>query len=92
MERDWNKNDTIWLAKKFSSILREWLTEEEMRLVNQKNSDRLDGSCASHDYCDANMAMVEAFAAMSGESISNENIDLVNDAWHLARRSKFNVA
>lgn len=89
------------LAKKFSTILREWLTEEEMSAVIERN--RADGYptniCHSHDFCDANMAMDEAFTKVMGREydFGNENgtedadLDLINAMWMQAKLADFKV-
>lgn len=51
--------------------------------------------CASHDHCDANECMAEAFAAVMGrdilpdhgEGMTQEDCDLWNQAWGRARRA-----
>ena len=56
-------NQVESVAAMFSAVLREWLTDEEMDEVVLHNANELKDSdcCASHDFCDANMAMDEAF-------------------------------
>jgi len=52
-------------------------------------------ACPSHDYCDANVTMVESFAEVCGEEMnleSDANITLWNDAWTLARRNDYREA
>lgn len=51
------------LAATFAGVLRGWLTDEEWDAMRQRNAERPEGQswCASHDYCDANMAMDAAF-------------------------------
>lgn len=53
------------LATSFVATLREWLTPAEFETVRVTNAGfRQRGDltiCASHDVCDANMAMLEAF-------------------------------
>ena len=48
-------------AINFSNILRRWLTPEQMAQVIERNMARHPGVCHSHDFCDANMAMDEAW-------------------------------
>ena len=48
--------------------------------------------CASHDYCDANQSMLDAFEKVMGREYNYEqDTDLVNDAWTLSKISNFYV-
>lgn len=53
------------LADYFVATLKDWLTPEEWSAMRKRNRLYGDGSksCASHEFCDANMAMHEAFVA-----------------------------
>lgn len=56
----------VWVAKRialhFSERLREEIGKENLAEVVRLNAtDEYIGSCASHDYCDANMTMLDAF-------------------------------
>lgn len=84
------------LAAEFTRVLREWLTEEQMREVVKRNATvRYAGCCASHDFCDANMAMLEACAKLTGKPETEHDFAdealcaIVNRAWDLARASGF---
>jgi hypothetical protein len=93
------------LAQKFSKVLREWLTPEQMLDVVRLNKDEADkGICHSHDYCDANEAMNEAFkyfmgrdcylpgdAEEVGEKAVDEDMAAWNAAWEIAKRSGFST-
>ena len=82
------------LARSFADILGEWLTPEqfaEMRLRNVQYVN--DNICASHDYCDANMAMIEAFNRVLGRepaswfaNDSDADMRLMDEAWNIAKR------
>lgn len=92
------------VAKKFSTILREWLTPKQIDHVNCQNilreilAERLEGKtdniCHSHDYCDANMAMLEAMQSFGfdcDEIIHDEQkTALWNEAWNIAKAARFN--
>jgi hypothetical protein len=56
------------LAHRFAEILKEWATPEEWSTMRATNRANGPGSpvCASHDFCDANMAMVQAFEEVFG--------------------------
>lgn len=82
------------LAAKFSAVLREWLTPEQMETVRERNTTAAYAdACASHDFCDANMAMHEALLTMSGEQepdyTDEATITLVNSAWDMAKANGF---
>lgn len=81
------------LAKEFSRVLRSWLTPEEMAKVIQLNATpQYHGCCASHDFCDSNMAMDEAFTKIVGhECDADVGLDAVtwSKAWDIAVKSEF---
>ena len=54
------------IADAFANIIRDWLTAAEWAEMQARNVDDSDGVCASHDFCDANMAMAEAFETVTG--------------------------
>jgi hypothetical protein len=51
----------VLLANAFRDLIREELTPAQLRLVDELNARRRDGSCATHDYLDANEVMQEAY-------------------------------
>ena len=77
------------LAVKFSEVLHDWLTEDEMKEVtNDELITDVD------DFCDANMAMDAAWNQMfilEMDLSSDADIDLWNSAWSLAVSKKFNI-
>ncbi len=85
------------LARKFSEVLRRWLTPKEMLTVAQRNVKQAgEGTCASHDFCDANMAMLEAYESF-GKAWGRRALDmdddvarnLWNEAWDRAQANAF---
>jgi hypothetical protein len=85
---------TEQLASEFVAVLREWLTPAEMAEMRRRNVANIGAPiCASHDYCDANVAMDVAFERIVGrESVmpdeGPQGIDdqaLWDAAWSLAR-------
>ena len=58
------------LAAVFTKVINAWLTQAQLREVRRRNKspDRIETSCATHDFCDANMAMEEAFVRVSGQT------------------------
>lgn len=86
--------DDIRLSDAFAAVLRKWLAAAEfaeVRRLNSADPAHADNSvCHSHDYCDANMAMVEAFRAIHGRELFGDDgmayadCDTVNRAWACA--------
>lgn len=82
------------LARWFSTILREWIEPHDMKEVIRRNKtpDYASGSCASHDLCDANQAMLNALETVGLEwHGADDPLDpLIAAAWSIARRAEFN--
>lgn len=93
-ERNQMNNDTIIaaLAESFGETLRQWLTPDEfaeMKHRNESDPAYADKACASHDFCDANMAMAAAFHSCLGREpdvAGERDAGLWNAAWELARK------
>jgi hypothetical protein len=90
------------LADKFVRNLRESLTPEQFAEMCQKNStpEYQGGVCASHDYVDANMVMLDAFEDVVGRRMVMDGGDspieqadraLWNAAWEYAHATKLRV-
>jgi len=96
------------LAAEFSRILNKWLGPQTMRKVVQENEAArianflnvgkpVDDTCASGDYCDANMAMLEAWSTLTGTPQAAIRIDTqwvmdrINAAWAVAKLFKFRL-
>lgn len=80
------------LARDFIAIMNTHLRSTVMDAVRAKNlTPEYAGCCATHDYCDANMMMAEAFAERGIEvDVSNtEHTNLWNAAWAMARAVGF---
>ena len=77
-------NDPNTLAAEFCAVLRSWLTPEQMEEVVRRNRVETHvGICHSHDFCDANEALLQA-ARNLGILPQIEDIDercLVEDIW-----------
>jgi hypothetical protein len=91
---------TKLLAAKFSTIIRDWLTAEELAQCNADNkSETIKGICHTGDYCDSNMAMLEAYESLglSPEAATQEFFDddaaisLWNNAWDIAKKAGFSL-
>jgi hypothetical protein len=83
------------IAQAFADILKRDLGDSDFEAMRAKNrtppySD--SGCCASHDFCDANMPMQEAWEGVMGRSIfgtdgpiSESDMGLWKHAWAHAR-------
>lgn len=86
------------LASEFSRVLRSWLTPAEMAEVNKRNAADGSDNCASHDFCDANQALLDACDALNfnvwderDEHFSDVAQDLFDKAWTIAKANGFTV-
>jgi len=93
------------LALEFSRELRDALTPEQMTdvvVLNQTPRFKDHGCCATHNYCDANVVMADAFETVVGrepvlpcDGAESDQIDadsaLMDEAWTLARAAGFEV-
>jgi hypothetical protein len=95
------------VAREFSRIVTEWLGKETMLKVIQENKDHIgtmyEDCCATGNYCDSNMAMLEAFVLGVGRDFnlilddeSPENMarheadcELWNAAWDMAKKNQY---
>lgn len=73
------------LASEFSRVIRETLSEEQLNECRRRNHLQMDRSiCHTHDFCDANMAMAEAWENLSSVPCGADCPDGVNAAWSAA--------
>lgn len=80
---------TIQLANRFSALIREWLTADELAAVNKTNVAE-PGYCATHECCDPNEAMMLAFVEVFGrdmDPMADERI--YGAAWKAASDAGF---
>lgn len=83
------------LAQEFSNQLKIALGEElfkEMVAQHIQENAVNEYHCVSHDYCDANVSMAEAFKTFTGkepDTLEDNTIALWNKAWHLAKKKNF---
>jgi len=80
------------LANQFSHLIREWFTDEELREAVERNKTIGPLSCATHDFCDANEAMAEAWEIVFRSEINCEDerqCELWGQAWDLAKDAEF---
>jgi hypothetical protein len=89
--KGWHGVNPTTLGDRFAATLKEWLTPEEfaeMKRLNETDPSYANLSCASHDFCDANMAMDSAWRDLIGTEINTNNEEqaaLWNAAWESAR-------
>lgn len=85
--------DPVKLGVKFACLMSVALTAEQLQEVNERNkASGLAGSlCASHDFLDANMIMLEAIESFGHdlEPDSEEQAQVMDTAWKLAKRALF---
>lgn len=81
----------VRMGDRFAAILQQWLTPAEFAQMQARNAfDPRYGerACASHDFCDANMAMAQAFTETVGREIDaavSADAALWASAWESAR-------
>lgn len=81
------------LAKAFADKVREWVTPSQFEEIRVRNRTYEKGICASHDFFDANMAMLEAFEETfdrapqihDGAPLKAHDQMLWNRAWDIAK-------
>ena len=83
--------DTIRLARAFGEQVQSTFRVDTFREICDRNKGQYADSdiCATHDFCDANMAMAQAFKDVTGRDADGDNggdATLWNDAWELARK------
>ena len=88
-------NKTHELSNKFSLLVNKAFTKKELKDTISKNKTiEYENCCATHDYCDANMIMDEAFTEIIGYEIDLQNdadLDLWNNAWALSKANYFKI-
>lgn len=89
------------VARSFAAALtRDYLTDKERRRVLVDNEKELASTkpnqcCHTHDYCDANMAMLDAFVEVlgretrTGDDDDGTDTNLWNSAWSYAKSNRF---
>lgn len=96
---DWERAKAALLAAVFAHTLGQHLTPDEMAQAIALNADLPADdtrTCHTQDFCDANMAMDEAFHLLFGRSFvpdegepTEQDFKLWNAAWTMARSNRF---
>lgn len=87
------------LALQFGAVLKEWHNPEQWAEVLKLNgSPEYVDSCPTHNYYDANQAMIDAWEIVAGKlpniglkdsGATNHDTTLLNTAWGIARKHNF---
>ena len=88
-----NLHTATQIAGKFSELLQAELTPSELQEARELNKTEEDSNvCHSHDFCDANMVMHEAFGTFGIDPLDDLDkwSNLWNSAWSLAKKYEFN--
>jgi hypothetical protein len=88
------------IAFEFQTELRAELSGDEMDdlIARNRTYKTVYPDCLSHNYCDANQVMIDAFNAYfqsSGEAVTfdagnDQHMEIIDEAWMLARVFNFN--
>ena len=73
------------LADEYSRIIRDWLRPQELAEVLRRNKNLEPGACATHDFCDANVAMEDAFTIVLNHDFNPASIGDVT-LWSSCRK------
>lgn len=91
------------LAAEFCKCLRAELGPVKMiKVIKRNQKETSPGVCHSHDFCDANMVMDQAFynltglhtwetETVEGSGVADSCVDLWNAAWDIAAKAEFDL-
>lgn len=80
------------LSQEFTKVITNWLTPDQVAEVNKRNATpAYEGMCGTHDFCDANQAMIDAWNIVCpGQDLfSEENWLIAGHAWNLSKTNQF---
>lgn len=83
------------LAEAFCRVLHKWLPDSAFTEINRLNTTpEYASACATHDFCDANQAMLDALQSLGLEWHGQDDpLDpLIGEAWVIAKDSGFEVS
>jgi len=86
------------IARKFGELLLRDIGLDDLKTVNRENAkDASPNICHSHDFCDANMVLAEAFEDSGIEPFPDDEqemdkvIDLCNKVHGIAKQNNFYI-
>lgn len=81
------------LALEFTRILNDWLTPEEIAEINRRDATpEYKDCCATHDFCDPNEAILQAYKTVYGvepSAINQKQLNTMSNAWKEAKNYEF---
>lgn len=83
------------LARAFHAVICRWLPQVERDRIDQLNQhEERKTICHSHDYCDANQAMLNAIASFGAEFDTRDmhQLGIISRAWEIAKDHGFGRA
>jgi hypothetical protein len=81
------------LCSAFIAELRQSLSSDDLETIVERNKENGPETCASHDFCDPNQCMLEAWEKL-GHALDlsdHEQLSLTDQAWTLARLREFSA-
>ncbi|HDR9192427.1 TPA: hypothetical protein QDB51_006612 [Burkholderia vietnamiensis] len=82
--------DKLAMAQSFSKKLVECHRPEQIiDIILSNRQEESEGVCHSHDYCDANMLMLEVFEENNLSIEDDSNHALWGEVWDLAKENEF---
>lgn len=83
----------IDIARQFCTNIQEALTRDQFWQMIERNKCESDNRiCHSHDFCDANVLLAEAFAKVMKRELdtqSDADLRLWSEAWAIAKEADF---
>jgi len=82
------------VADRFRAVILDWLGPDTCRAVDRTNATLGPAFCATHDHCDANMAMDKAMKDLGvydddDDAFTDVVTDLWDKAWDMAKKDGF---
>lgn len=88
-----NQNTTYALARAFSCCLRAFMGDTDLAQADEDNATEVNPNiCHSHDHCDANEIMNQAFRIVLGRNADTQiksDVAMWTAAWDHAKREGF---
>jgi hypothetical protein len=92
-EKRASKKSIIPIAKQFCKLLKKRIGAKNLKEVVEGNRHYgVDGPCASHEFCDSNIVMANAFRSLNlRDGFGVLQMEIWNEAWTLARKADFDA-